>query len=156
MTAREWLLNNGYSDVVDLIDEVIAQCKAKGVRTRRNWWETLAGGRDGRPRMVYGIAFPVLVVAQKHQGRPVTPNAIQRNGEEVPKKIYHGRSLKYAQTLAEQTQEHHSSLPQSNPVKSLSEVSDNHNAAEFEDRPQEVPGLAFKQENEHEKVNEVG
>ena len=94
MTTRDWLIEHGYLDVVHLIDQVTRQWKAKGTRTRRNWWEVLAGTRNGRPRTVYGINFPVLVVAQKHEGRPVTPNAIQRSdSEEPPSKSYHGRSL---------------------------------------------------------------
>lgn len=97
MNTRQWLLENGYSDIVDLIDQVAEQWKTSGSRTRRNWWEILAGGYKGRPRTVGGITFPVLVAAQKQQGRPVTPNAIQRSADEVmPEKIYHGRSLVYA------------------------------------------------------------
>lgn len=122
MTAREWLLQNGYADVVGLIDQVTEHWKARGVRTRRNWWETLAGGQDGKPRVVDGITFPVLVVAQKHQGRPVTPNAIQRNDkEEVPDKSYHGRSLQYAQVNTEQTKKHSHSPLTSDPVEGLAE-----------------------------------
>jgi hypothetical protein len=97
MTTRQWLINNDYSDIVDLIDQVTEQWKASGTRTRRNWWGILAGGYGGRSRTVNGIPFPVLVAAQKQQGRPVTPNAIQRSPDEVmPEKIYHGRSLLYA------------------------------------------------------------
>lgn len=58
MTARQWLLENGYPDVVELIDQVTKEWKARGVRTRRNWWETLAGGKDGRPRVVRGVMTP--------------------------------------------------------------------------------------------------
>jgi hypothetical protein len=107
MTTRQWLVKNGYLDVVDLIDKVTEQWKANGSRTRRNWWEVLAGGHDGRPRTVNGITFPVLVAAQKHQGHPVTPNALQRNSnEEMPEKIYHGRSLKYAKKRRRRVSRH--------------------------------------------------
>lgn len=84
MTARDWLRENGYADVADLIDLVMAEIEASGSRQRRNWWDTLAGGQGGRPITVSGHEFPVLRVAQIRQGKPVTPNAICRNENEVP------------------------------------------------------------------------
>ncbi len=94
MNTREWLLENGYPDIVELIDKVMLQWKEKGANTRRNWWETLAGRKNGRPTTINGIEFPVLVIAQIYQGVPVTPNAIQRSPyEKLPEKVYHGRSL---------------------------------------------------------------
>lgn len=94
MTARDWLLENGYPDVVELIDDATEQWKAKGAKTRRNWWQVLAGGRDGKPRVIAGITFPVLAAAQMHEGLPVTPNAERRNPEEQPPdKSAHGLSL---------------------------------------------------------------
>ncbi len=94
MTCRQWLSANGYADVVELIAEAEKRWRAAGRNTRRNWWETLAGGIGGRPRVVYGIEFLVLAVAQIHQGLPVTENAIQRSPDEVPPpRQAHGRSL---------------------------------------------------------------
>lgn len=84
MTARQWLLENGYEDVAELIDEAIRRIATKGKRSRRNWWDTLAGGVDGKPSVREGIEFPVLKVAQIRQGKPVTPNAICRNPNEQP------------------------------------------------------------------------
>jgi hypothetical protein len=81
--ARVWLRENGYGDVADLIDEVMEGHKADGRGTRRGWWETLAGGKDGRPSSVDGREFPVLASAQRRQGKPVTANAIQRGLHEV-------------------------------------------------------------------------
>jgi DNA adenine methylase len=74
--ARAWLRNHGYPHVAGLIDGVMADWTRAGKRTRRNWWDVLAGDRRGRPRRVGGVAFPVLAAAQKRQGRPVTPGAV--------------------------------------------------------------------------------
>ena len=92
MTARDWLLANEYEDIVALIEEIETEWRAAGKRTRRNWWAILAGGRGGRSRTVEGRAFPVLVVAQMHEGVPITPNAIRRSATELaPKKVYLGK-----------------------------------------------------------------
>jgi hypothetical protein len=82
--ARKWLRENGYDDVADMIDRVMADWEENGVRTRRSWWVTLAGGANGRPYTVAGQEFPVLASAQRRQNKPVTPNAIQRNARETP------------------------------------------------------------------------
>ena len=85
MRAKQWLRENNYSDVADLIDEVMDQWKAQGKQTRRNWWEVLAGDSKGKSRIVAGREFPVLRVAQSRQGVPVTDNALCRNpSEEIP------------------------------------------------------------------------
>ncbi len=84
MTARTWLTDNKYDDVIKLMDRVEKIWKANGVTTRRNWWEALAGDRNGQPRVVQGLEFPVLAAAQEHEGMPVTANAIRRNPREVP------------------------------------------------------------------------
>lgn len=47
MTCREWLLENNYADVAALIDRAMAKIEAKGKKSRRNWWDTLAGGPGG-------------------------------------------------------------------------------------------------------------
>jgi hypothetical protein len=82
MTCRQWLAQNGYEDVVALIDEAIKRIEAKGKKSRRNWWDTLAGGPGGKPSMREGLEFPILRVAQIRQGGPVTPNAIWRKKNE--------------------------------------------------------------------------
>ena len=82
--AREWLSENGYRDVVIMIDELVHKWKAEGKHTRRNWWEVLAGDRQGNPRLVDGRTFPVLRAAQIRQGVPVSAVALCRNPEERP------------------------------------------------------------------------
>lgn len=84
MTCREWLRANNYEDVAVLIDQVMAKISIRGSKQRRNWWETLAGGSNGKPIVREGIEFPVLRAAQLHQRVPITPNAICRNPEEKP------------------------------------------------------------------------
>ncbi len=84
MTAREWLRENGYEDFAALIDDVMAEWKARGSHERRDWWDVLAGDRNGPPRVVAGRTFPVLWAAQKRQRRKVTPDALKRNRYEKP------------------------------------------------------------------------
>jgi DNA adenine methylase len=54
-----------------MIDAVEQKWKRQGKRTHRNWWSVLAGKKDGSPRHVSGILFPVLRVAQVRQGGKV-------------------------------------------------------------------------------------
>lgn len=85
--AQGWLRQHGYDDVAALIDEVTTDWKERGVSTRRNWWEVLAGGASGKPRTVAGRTFPVLRAAQLRQAVAVTPNALAReSNESMPKK----------------------------------------------------------------------
>ena len=84
MTCRDWLRANGYEDVVDLIDQAMAKMAARGSKQRRNWWDILSGDADGKPCVREGIEFPVLQVAQMRRGKPITPNAISRNANELP------------------------------------------------------------------------
>lgn len=85
MNTRQWLRTNGYDDVADLIDEVMEDWKAAGKKTRRNWWDILAGNKNGLPCERGGRKFPILRAAQVRQGKPITENAICRNpNEEIP------------------------------------------------------------------------
>lgn len=95
MKARDWLRVNGYEDVADLIDEVMNEWKVQGKKTRRNWWDVLAGGKNGRPYMQGGKQFPVLRAAQIRQRKKVTSNAICRNlKEEISPRVETGRWAK--------------------------------------------------------------
>lgn len=85
LSARQWLVQNSYTDIATLIDTVMEGWKTKGSKTRRNWWDVLAGGKDGRSRKIEGVIFPVLKAAQIRKGLPITDNAICRNElEEIP------------------------------------------------------------------------
>ncbi len=84
-SARYWLRSNGYEDIAEMIDEIIEGWKISGKKTRRNWWEILSGGVNGKPRTIEGREFPVLKVAQIRQGKPITKNSIANNtNENVP------------------------------------------------------------------------
>lgn len=84
MTCREWLRNNGYDDVVALIDDVMKKMAARGSKQRRNWWDVLSGGADGKPCLCEGTEFPVLHVAQLRQRKAPTPSALRRREDEQP------------------------------------------------------------------------
>jgi hypothetical protein len=73
----QWLFDNGFPEVANNILALKALWRSQGNGTRRNWWDVLAGGFDGRPITIGGITFPVLAVAQRRQGMPVTKNAIR-------------------------------------------------------------------------------
>lgn len=82
MTAREWLRANGYSELAAMIDEIMAEWKATGNKQRRNWWQVLAGKKDGSPCVVAGRTFQVLKEAQKRQHMKVTRTAEKRSRRE--------------------------------------------------------------------------
>ncbi|MGD9904285.1 MAG: hypothetical protein AB7U83_12545 [Vicinamibacterales bacterium] len=82
-TAREWLRANGYDDVADMIDEIMAEWREAGNAQRRNWWMVLAGGRDGSPNVVAGREFPVLLAAQRRQGVKLSKGAVRRKRREA-------------------------------------------------------------------------
>ncbi len=92
MDARTWLRDNDYHDIADMIDEVIAEWVAAGKKTRRNWWDILAGGKNGQPRTVGSRQFPVLAAAQRRQGKKVTKNALTQNRKEcAPARVEQAR-----------------------------------------------------------------
>ena len=81
ITVRVWLKENGYTEVAEMINDIQAEWKRTGKHTRRNWWEVLAGAKNGVPRTIYGRQFPVLQAAQIRQGKPITANAIKSSQE---------------------------------------------------------------------------
>jgi hypothetical protein len=85
MNARQWLRENGYSDVAAMIDEIMAEWQAQGNRQRRNWWAVLAGRKNGSGVVVAGRMFPVLKAAQRRQNLRVRRDAMMRSrGETAP------------------------------------------------------------------------
>ena len=84
MNTKLWLAENGYEDVVALINEVESEWKAAGRKTRRDWWHVLAGSASGAPNVIAGRKFPVLWAARKRRGLPNTKGALKRNKREVP------------------------------------------------------------------------
>ena len=90
--ARVWLRANGYDDVADMIDQIMDEWTTAGKKTRRNWWDILAGDKNGNSRRVAGREFPVLRVAQRRLGRKPTDNALARAPRErAPKKTESAR-----------------------------------------------------------------
>lgn len=82
-SIRQWLVENNYNDIAELIDEVTAKWDRQGKRTRRNWWEVLAGDRNGKGRIIEGREFPVLSAARIRQGLPKSKGSLCRNKNEV-------------------------------------------------------------------------
>ena len=87
MHVKQWLDQNGYSDITALINEVETEWRSQGKQTRRSWWEVLAGGATGNGRTVAGRTFPVLQAAQIRKGVPITDNALTRGVAEEPPRI---------------------------------------------------------------------
>ena len=81
-SIRQWLVENNYNDVAELIDDVTAKWDRQNKRTRRNWWEVLAGDRDGKGRIIEGMEFPVLTAARIRQGLPRIKGSLSRNKDE--------------------------------------------------------------------------
>jgi hypothetical protein len=81
-TLRFWLLENSYEDVAQLIEEIMLHWKDTNNKQRRNWWDILAGGKNGKSRNIAGKQIPVLRIAQIRKGVRITDNAICRNENE--------------------------------------------------------------------------
>jgi site-specific DNA-methyltransferase (adenine-specific) len=82
-SVRQWLVENNYNDVAELIDEVTATWDRQRKRTRRNWWEVLAGDKNGKGRVIEGTEFPVLSAARIRQGLPKAKGSLCRNKNEA-------------------------------------------------------------------------
>ena len=83
LDARIWFRANGYDDVADRIDRMIAGWKAQGKKTRRNWWLVLAGSPSGKPSVTGGRPWPMLAAIRRRQGYPVHADAIERGPHEL-------------------------------------------------------------------------
>jgi hypothetical protein len=79
VTAHAWLLQNKYEDVAAKIDQVEARWRLQSKKTRRNWWDVLAGSKNGTPKRIEGVTFPVLRTARLRKGWPATDGCICRN-----------------------------------------------------------------------------
>jgi hypothetical protein len=75
LSARAWLRSNGYAETAALIEQIMEEWKRTGRRTRRNWWDILAGDANGDPRIVEGRRFPVLRAVRSRQGLPDSENS---------------------------------------------------------------------------------
>ena len=73
--AKQWLSEHGFAAVSAQIAEIEAEWARAGKKTRRNWWDVLAGGADGKPRTVAGRTFPVLEHARRRKGLAGTATA---------------------------------------------------------------------------------
>lgn len=82
-TFRDWLIKNNYEDIAKMIEEILIEWSKKGIKTRRNWWDILAGGQNGKERNICGRQIPVLKAAQIRQGVKVTENALCRDENEL-------------------------------------------------------------------------
>lgn len=93
ITVRAWLIENGYPEVAEMINDIQMEWRSSGKHTRRNWWDVLSGGKNGMPRTIYGRQFPVLQAAQIRQNKPITPNAIKimTDEKEAPAVVNNGR-----------------------------------------------------------------
>ena len=84
MNTKSWLTDNGYEDILRLIDEAEAEWKAKSMKARRDWWHVLAGSASGAPTVIAGREFPVLWAARNRKGLPPVAYALKKNRREVP------------------------------------------------------------------------
>jgi len=74
--VKTWLAENGFNEVLAMIEGQEHAWAEQGKKTRRNWWDVLAGGKGGRPKVIGGAEFPVLRAAQERMQREVTENAL--------------------------------------------------------------------------------
>jgi len=80
--ARVWLRENGYVEIVEMINAIMAEWKTSGKRTRRNWWEVMAGTKAGKPRVIEGRVFPILAAARERSCLPPVASALRRRTDE--------------------------------------------------------------------------
>ena len=90
MVIKKWLKDD-YPDYLELINRTEAGWKATGRGTRRNWWDVLAGLRDGTPVVIDGQQFPVLRTARERKGWAHVSHAECRNENEIAADFRFGR-----------------------------------------------------------------
>lgn len=99
-TAREWLLENGYRETYEMIDEIMEEWKRFDKKTRRNWWDVLAGDKEGNPRRVEGRVFPIYNEARKRQGLIPVSYAVDQRKKALQEKELPNWSVPGAQDAA--------------------------------------------------------
>lgn len=81
---KEWLLENQYEDVIRKIRRVEERWRKQRKRTRRNWWDVLAGHKDGSPCVIEGVRFPILRAARARKDWDSARRELSRKNSEVP------------------------------------------------------------------------
>jgi DNA adenine methylase len=81
-SAREWLISSGYEDVNKTIETIMLEWQLRGLRTRKDWWEKLAGTFKGQPCSVNGVKLPILKAARIRKGWPPVAEALCRNQDQ--------------------------------------------------------------------------
>lgn len=82
-TAKEWLVRNNYEDVRRRIERVEARWLKSGKKTRRNWWDVLAGSVGGRPSKIEGVKLPILRAARLRKNWGPAKHELCRNTDEI-------------------------------------------------------------------------
>ena len=83
MNAKQWLSAHGYDDVLKKIDQVEARIDKRQTKTRRSWFEPLAGHKNGSPSKVLGVTFPIINAFRIRRGWAPVPNGISRSDNEL-------------------------------------------------------------------------
>ncbi len=92
ITVHQWLVDNGYRDEAKMIARIEEEWRDAGKRTRRNWWDVLAGDRHGNPRVIAGRTFPVIAEIRRRQELEPSPVAVSSGyAKRAPKPIPQGR-----------------------------------------------------------------
>lgn len=76
--VRSWLRTHGHEDVVRKIDMATERWAREGKKTRRNWWDILAGDSAGNPRQVLGVTFPVLDSVRRRKRHTLSAARVSR------------------------------------------------------------------------------
>ena len=85
ITAKNWLIQNNYPEVVKIIDDYVAYNKARGSGEKRNFWDLLAGRKNGDPVNRNGFVFPILesIRTARKPNFPNAKSAIKKNKREI-------------------------------------------------------------------------
>jgi hypothetical protein len=81
VSAIEWLRENRYDQLAARIEEKEAAWKAAGKATRRDWWQVLAGDKQGKERTAGGEQWPIIAAAREREGLPPVKGALRKRKE---------------------------------------------------------------------------